>query len=202
MYQALPDKKTTLVLPFLHFFTFYFLLFFVTFKLQYFFSGTLFLNFFHVHTYRPSIMSTQNSYTAINHPGHRRMVSCFLINRIIPLMVSAVSSVCALKEHEWSIAHLLSVPINTMSFTIPALTCYQLVFFIYCVKIQYESLVNAYNKHFRDIKSFNMDEIFFKNCIQWWIKLVRLIKGSFSKIVSSFKDETFFESVKLSNCSS
>lgn len=116
------------------------------------------------------------------------MLSCFIVNSILPLMVKIVSSLYDLKEHEWSIAHFYYILIDALSFGLTALACYQLVFFSYCVKIRYEFLVNFYKEHFKGIKKFDADGndgdrgdlLQLHSLID---KAVRLINCSFTKLV-------------------
>lgn len=116
------------------------------------------------------------------------MLSCFIVNSILPLMVKIVSFLYDLKEHEWSIAQFCYILIDALSFGLTALACYQLVFFSYCVKIRYEFLVNFYKEHFKGIKKFDADGndgdrgdlLQLHSLID---KAVRLINCSFTKLV-------------------
>ena len=126
-----------------------------------------------------------DNFSVINHSGHRHMLSCFIVNSILPLMVKIVSSLYDLKEHQWSIAHFYYIFIDALSFGPTALACYQLLFFSYCVKIRYEFLVNFYKEDFKGIKKFDADGndgdlLQLHSLID---KAITLINCSFTKLV-------------------
>ena len=119
------------------------------------------------------------------------MLSCFIVNSILPLMVKIVSSLYDIKNHEWNIAHFSYILIDALSFGLTVLACYQLIFFSYCVKIRYEFLVNFYKEHFEGIKKFDADGRDLLQLHSLIDKVIRLINSSFSKLVSTTKKENW-----------
>lgn len=116
-----------------------------------------------------------NSFVAINHSGHRRLVSCFIMNSLTPLMVKIASTIHDQMENDMRIVNIWFIFINALSFSLTAIACYQFVFFCYCVKIRFKVFVDLYSKHFNVVKKFdeNRDDDtagrFFCNCIPWLI---------------------------------
>jgi hypothetical protein len=127
---------------------------------------------------------------AINHPRHRRMVSSFIVNGFVLLVVKISSSLCNLREQEWNFAFVYSISMKAVGYELAALTCYQLVFFSYCVKCRYKVLVERFIEHFRfarrsssSEKDEDIDNLMFLH--SQLEKALELINETFSKMVSS-----------------
>lgn len=113
------------------------------------------------------------------------MVSLILLQGIVLAMAKIFISLYNLDTSEWDVIHFYSVPVNAIMVDIASLTCYQVLFFIYCVKCRFEVVAEWLKMSLREHKSredLKFQELLF--LLSQLDRVMRIANGISSKSVS------------------
>lgn len=113
------------------------------------------------------------------------MVSLILLQGIVLAMAKIFISLYNLDTSEWDVIHFYSVPVNAIMVDIASLTCYQVLFFIYCVKCRFEVVAEWLKMSLREHKfreDLRFQELLF--LLSQLDRVMRIANGISSKSVS------------------
>lgn len=119
------------------------------------------------------------------------MVSCFIINAIVLLVVKISSSICNLSYHERNAQQYYSIFGNAVGYELASLLCYQLLYFCYCVNCRYKVLIGCFREHFKNTCKIRhrMDDNWLEELVLLHAtiaKVIRIVNEVFSGMVKTF----------------